>query len=107
MKIFAFVFSFFIFSLTIAPAVNLLHTKFSSCKDSCSEKSTSQKDSDGCEKKTCTVFSCCFKTQVFPPLQYKNNDTFQLKVIVKQNFKPKKNYISFQLFDIWHPPKLV
>lgn len=107
MKYVAVIFSVFILSLTIAPAIQILHAKFSSCENSCSKKTTSDKDADGCDKKTCTVFSCCFKTQVYPPVQYRITNVFQPELVVLHNFKPKKDYISLRSFDIWHPPRFI
>ena len=107
MKHLALIYGLFILSLTVAPAVQVLHAKFLSCESSCSKKTTSEKDSDGCDKRTCTVFSCCFKTQVFLPVQYNIANVFRPELIILHNFKPKKNYISLRSFDIWHPPRFI
>jgi hypothetical protein len=107
MKILAAALSIFILSVAFAPAVQILHSEFSSRKGKCCMKPVSEKEESGCDKKSCTVFSCCFKIPAFPPSPYKYHNVFLPELKVKHNFKPKKNYISFRSFDIWHPPRFV
>lgn len=107
MKMLSAILSFYILGLTLTPALQLLKSKFLSCKESCSNIPGSEKDNDGCDKKTCTVFSCCFKTQAYPPIQYKVDSTFYSEFAILQNFKPNKDYISLKSFEIWHPPKFI
>lgn len=108
MKFLAFIISFYILSLAVAPGLKLLRTKFSSehCKTICSESPLSENDNDGCQKQNCTPFTCCFKTFIFTNL-YSFPSQFLSKLTVKNNYNLKRIFISLQTFDIWHPPKYV
>lgn len=107
MKHLALIVSLYILSLSAVPAVQLLKDKLTSqCGQSCSKDSKSAKDSDGCDKRECSFFSCCYKSvYFFTETKY----TFHYFPYVKltNNFGFTEMITSFNLFDIWHPPKLV
>lgn len=107
MKALASVLSLYILSLTIAPAVQVLQAQFLSCRSACTKPSSDDRDKDGCDKKECTVFSCCFKTQILPPAPYKSKVFFIPELAIQHNFKPNRNYISIGSSDIWHPPRFI
>ena len=109
MKHLAFIVSFYIFSMTVTPAVRIMYAKFSSehCKKPCSENSDSKNDTDGCEKQSCSPFSGCLKLQVLIPILYKNSNLFQTELVIKNNFNLKQLFFSLRNFDIWHPPKFI
>lgn len=107
MKAFASLLSFYFLSLTIAPAMQALQAQFLSCKSACTKPSADDRDKDGCDKKECTVFSCCFKTQLLPPASYKSKIVFMPELAIQHNFKPSQDYISIGAFDIWHPPRFI
>ena len=107
MKYLAFIFSFYIISLTVAPAVQLLREKLAyECGKSCSDKSKSDKDSDGCNKRECSTFSCCYKN-VFFFSHIKHTIHYFPDLVQTNNFGFNEMVTSYNLFDIWHPPKLV
>lgn len=103
MKALALILSFYVLSLTVAPAVALLREKFE-CSDSCSKKET-QKDSDGCEKQSCSTFSCCYKI-VYMVNPCKENLFFTQYRIVKNSFGYTNPILTLHSFDIWHPPRI-
>ena len=103
MKTLALILSFYVLSLTAAPAVALLREKFK-CSESCSKKETTN-DSDGCEKQSCSAFSCCYKI-VGITFSYKENLFFTQYKIVKNSFGYTNPVLKLHSFDIWHPPRI-
>ncbi len=108
MRYLAFILSFHLMTLTVAPAASMLYAKFSSerCGTSCSKSSNPEKETRDCEKQSCFTFSCC-KISVFLAPTYKNSFQFQLESTLKNNFILKELFISLRPFDIWHPPKFI
>lgn len=98
--------SIYIVSLAIAPVIKLAYS-FSSepCIKSCSRESVPVKDADGCQKETCSPFSCCLKTLALIEPYYNNSNVFTIVYGKKDNFNSLEVFIPVMSFDIWHPPR--
>lgn len=112
MKHLAFILSIFILSITVAPAIRVLHSQFSSgqCEKKCSEKhnSNKSKNSEGCDNKQgCSPLFCCVKLPIVLPSSYKNAEFFSFKFSIQNNFIYKNTIVSLPSFDIWNPPRYI
>lgn len=109
MKSLALIISFYIMSLAIAPALKLIYSKHVSdhCTKSCSSTNSSDKDADGCQKQTCSPFSCCLKTLVIFQSDIYEYQKLLPETLTRENFILSQIVGSIRGYDIWHPPRII
>jgi hypothetical protein len=91
-------------SLAVVPVIPLAQAKLASgCAASCSQKPDREKDTDGCNKRECTVFACCYKLFFFIRSEHYTSP-FTSETVAENNFGSNEVIFSYQLSDIWHPP---
>lgn len=109
MKYFAFLLSLYILSLAAAPVIQIAHAKLTAkCYDysSCSKESKPIKD-DGCEKRGCSPITCYYNSLLLFITEAKYSFQHYFPITIENNFNLKQVFTSFNLFDIWHPPRFV
>ena len=108
MKHFAFILSFYILSLASAPVIQITFAKLTAkCQNSCSKESKPIKENDGCEKRGCSLITCCYNSLLLFISETKFSFLDYFPITVENNFNLEQVLHSFNLFDIWHPPKFV
>ena len=107
MKYFALILSFYILSLAAAPIIQIAHAKLTAkCHNSCSKESKPMKENDECEKRGCSLITCCYNSLLLFITEAKYSFQQHFPITIENNFNLRQVFKSFNLFDIWHPPKL-
>jgi hypothetical protein len=108
MKLFAFLFCFYLFALTTLPSVRAIRMQFIEQNNSCSHNSNaSNQEPSGCEKGK-IIMNLSFNPVHYETPQSFNNciKTTFIEIAEKENATHKKVFISQYKNSIWQPPKI-
>ena len=106
MKYFALILGFYILSLAAAPVIQIALAQLTSeCNSSYSKECKPVTENDGCEKRGCSLITCYYNSLLLFIYEAKYSFKQHFPITIKNNFNLKQVFKSFDLFDIWHPPK--
>jgi hypothetical protein len=106
MKYFAIIISCYILGLAASPALQIAHAKFSAKCHNCCAKKLPVKETKDCDKRDCPLMTCCYNSLLLFITETKYTFRHHFFTAIENNFKSHQVFISYNLFDIWHPPKL-
>jgi hypothetical protein len=105
MKFLASLISIYFLLLGAVPAVQVVRMQLiPECGSSCTKEQKPTKDTEGCDKRECSVSSCCYKN-IFLEVPTKFTLHYFQDIEVNHNFWFNEIITSQNIFDIWHPPK--
>lgn len=108
MKFFAYIFCFYLFSLTALPSVRAIKMQFSEkCQTSCQKNNSNNQEPSGCEKGKIIM------NLSFNPVYYETSQSLCIskknifiQITKEENITYKKVFISQYKGSIWQPPKI-